>query len=137
MIHKFSLLLLLLILSHSQFTNPGCSNFSSSNLCLSCLNRYYLVSGICFPVNPLCLTYNPSNGNCLTCYSGFILSGSICITAPTILYCQNYSLDGTCTTCQDRFYLSSNTCTKVSDLCLTYSQDTGNCLSCNQGYILN
>ena len=66
---KLLLLVLLTVTAASQFINPGCASFTN-NLCNSCLDRYYLLNNICLPVNPLCLTYNQTNGNCLSCYSG-------------------------------------------------------------------
>lgn len=87
-------LLLLVATTKSQFTNPGCSSFSAQNKCLACHDRYYLLAGICFPVNPLCLTYNSTNGNCLSCYEGFMLVGSSCVPIPEIPFCLNYSAQG-------------------------------------------
>jgi hypothetical protein len=119
---------------NSQFTNPGCSSFSSQKQCLACQDRYYLLAGICFPVSPLCLTYDSTNGNCLTCYQTFMLVGSGCIPMPDIPFCLNYSAQGECLMCQDRYYLTPQGCQKVDDKCQTYSSD-GNCTSCINNYL--
>lgn len=119
---------------HSQFTNPGCSVFNATQ-CISCQQRYYLLAGICFPVNPLCQGYNNTNGNCLSCYEGFILSAYTCVPVPIVPNCLRYAQDGNCSQCADRYYLSSDKqCLSVSILCDNYSSD-GNCTTCIQGYI--
>lgn len=136
-ISKLIIIAILLTISMAQFTNPGCANFDSNNICQSCLNNYYLLSGICFPVSPLCLTYNPTNGNCLSCYNGFILSGTTCAIAPQIANCLNYSSSYTCIGCNAGFYLNNNQCTKVNPLCATYNLSNGQCLTCPSGYSLS
>lgn len=82
-------------------------------------------------VSSLCLTYDPSNGKCLTCNSGSALNAGVCssISAP-IINCL-IQVGSVCSVCQDRYYLSSNLCLQVSPLCVTYDSANGNCLSCN------
>jgi hypothetical protein len=133
-INQLVLLSLLLLTVSSQFTNPGCSSFDVNNDCLACADRYYLQFGICYPVSPLCLTYNNTNGYCLTCFQGYSLNGTICqrTTSPN---CAQYSTSGVCTQCQDRFYLSGQNCIAVGMACTTYLSD-GNCTGCVTGFLL-
>jgi len=128
---------LLFTLTLTQFTNPGCSSFNTNNNCISCINRYYLLSGICFPVSPLCLTYDQTSGQCLTCYSGFMLNQGNCLPVPKISNCLTYSSTGSCTVCSSGYYLMNNTCQQISPLCQTFNATTGICLSCLPNYSLN
>lgn len=56
-----------------------CKQFSNG-VCSECYYRYYLNSqlGYCVPVNPQCRTWN-NQGGCLSCYSGYSISGSQCV----------------------------------------------------------
>ena len=47
--------------------------------CMNCFDRYYPKADKCVQVDGSCGAYNPQNGACLTCKSGFILQGSSCI----------------------------------------------------------
>jgi len=45
-----------------------CLQFDNNGACLNCSSGYYIDSNsICTPVNPLCNTYDMSNGQCITC----------------------------------------------------------------------
>ena len=46
-----------------------------NNKCIQCSTKAYMnIDNRCIQSNPLCATFNHSNGNCLTCYSGFVIS---------------------------------------------------------------
>lgn len=54
------------------YLNNGCKSFDQQGNCVLCSNRFYPdSSGICQPVNPNCYTYDKTNGDCLSCYTGF------------------------------------------------------------------
>jgi hypothetical protein len=94
-------------------------------------------AGICFPVSPLCLTYNSTNGNCLSCYNEFMIVGSGCQRVAKITNCSTYSyVTGQCTGCINGSYLNNETCVLVSILCDTYNNTNGLCKSCVNGYSL-
>jgi hypothetical protein len=38
-------------------------------------------TGKCRQISPLCKTFSPNTGACLTCFPGYIISGSACITS--------------------------------------------------------
>ena len=62
------------------YLNPGCRKFDTDGICLSCSTRFYKdPKSICQPVSPSCNGYNPENGNCTTCYSGFALIEGACL----------------------------------------------------------
>lgn len=49
-----------------------------NNICVQCLNRYFLLNGLCFPVSDLCRTYNQGFGFCESCYAGYVLNSGVC-----------------------------------------------------------
>ncbi len=54
--------------------DPNCDNFDILlGKCLKCAIRFYLNNNNCLGVNPLCADWNPSNGFCIKCYSGYII----------------------------------------------------------------
>lgn len=60
-----------------EFTKqPACLAYDFQNICSQCAPRYYLQSGACLPVSPLCMDYDPSVGNCLSCIPGYGVSSS-------------------------------------------------------------
>lgn len=56
------------------FQDPNCPEFKD-NLCVRCLDRYYLKSGACAAVNPLCKDYSAADGACQSCYPGYSIQG--------------------------------------------------------------
>ena len=60
----------------------NCVSYDSTGVvCVKCFNRYYYESSTntCKEADPLCKTFDSTNGNCKTCYTGFILQGAKCI----------------------------------------------------------
>lgn len=58
-----------------------CKTFNSNTrVCSECYYGYYFnnQSGFCVPVNPQCKSWN-SQGHCLSCYSGYEISGTQCV----------------------------------------------------------
>lgn len=134
---KALLIAVICVLGSSQEQYQGCASSDLAGNCISCLPRNYMSNGYCLPVSALCLTYDPTLGNCLTCYSGFMISGKDCIPIPKIANCITYSSPGVCSSCATRFYLSNKACIQVSPFCLTYDSTSGNCLTCNNGYMIS
>jgi len=53
--------------------NPNCLAFNLTR-CINCKVGYYVgIKSICTTENPLCLTYNMTDGVCITCGPGYIL----------------------------------------------------------------
>ena len=50
------------------------------------------------PVNPVCFNYDNNNGNCLSCYEGFVLNGATCSLIP-IPNCLVNSIFNGCVQC--------------------------------------
>lgn len=124
--------------SYNQATqDPYCMQYRGSS-CSSCSTGYFPLSGTCQPVNPLCRTFDSSSGNCLSCYSGYVIQGASCVVVQevSIAFCQTIS-NGFCQRCIQGYYTQTPLqCAPVSILCSTYDQNTGNCLSCISGYFL-
>lgn len=125
---------------NNTVSDPNCATFQN-NVCIMCSKFYYFNSnGRCTGVNPLCQTYNTTNGNCLSCYSGFQLSGIVCVNAtvaPIDPNCKSF-LNNTCITCSQGFFFNSNgVCSQANPNCLTWNSTNGNCLTCYNGYIIN
>lgn len=56
----------------------NCTSYGANGLCSQCSYGFYLVSGYCNLVNPLCSTWDPNTGACTSCFQGYTLSGTTC-----------------------------------------------------------
>ena len=122
-------------------SNLGCSIWSNG-VCIQCSIRWFFDSNkVCQPVSDLCSTWN-SNGECVSCYNGYIVNQGACIVNPNIFKPSTDSLCATwqnqvCITCAPRSYFNANgVCTPVSDNCATWDSLDGVCLTCYNGYSL-
>lgn len=101
-----------------------------TGICVKCSRNFFFgQDGLCKAVNPLCKTFNPINGNCLTCYQSYVLDGANCVQdvnqASTDPNCASF-LDGVCTSCALRTYLDDRGfCAQVSIDCNTYDGISG------------
>ena len=93
---------------------------------------------LCKQMDPLCRTSDNTTGSCLSCYPGYSLTNSKCEIAQIaqIPNCNLVSSSGACVECFSGYYISNNSCQPVSILCATYSQQTGQCLSCISQHFL-
>lgn len=57
----------------------NCFKYTTAGQCQECYKLYYLSNNECIEADPLCKTFDPSNGRCLTCYSSFTLKDGRCI----------------------------------------------------------
>jgi hypothetical protein len=116
----------------------------SGNTCLKCSVNAYFNNGVCTQVNPLCMTFDSSNGNCLSCYNGYTLYNGYCAinqvspnnTAPSDLLCAQWS-NGICMMCSTGAFFRNCVCVQADTQCKTFDQTYGNCLSCYSGYYLD
>lgn len=107
--------------------------------CIECSQRAVDVNGVCTEVNPLCNSFD-HQGNCLTCFSGYLLQNNNCVLAPLIVNTNISNLcfrveNGVCVLCAKRAYLKDSICVEVNPLCSTFD-NAGKCESCYIGYIL-
>lgn len=120
----------------SANNDPYCIKTNGA-ACVSCASGYYLpATGVCAQLNPYCKDSDLTNGNCLSCYAGYALSGNTCVVAAVvnIPYCAQV-VGNTCASCINGYYVSAGACALVNVLCGTYDQSTGACLSCIPGYV--
>jgi hypothetical protein len=108
--------------------------------CTLCGNGYYInANGLCTLADQSCATFNPTNGNCVTCPAGWVISGTTCVVAPvvSIAYCLTYS-GSRCTNCSPGYYVTaSGSCGVADQRCATYNMNGGACTSCGAGYTLS
>jgi hypothetical protein len=119
--------------------NSGCKTFDSNGQCKVCSTRYYLdIDYICQPVNPQCLTYDSSNGACLSCYPGFgVLEGTCLPGLVTKTFDSNCNtFNGSiCIKCSSGYFINQKgICQAVSPSCKTFNPSNGACTSCFPGF---
>jgi proprotein convertase subtilisin/kexin type 5 len=121
------------------FQDPNCQKFDEAKAnCLQCSARFFLQAGKCQQVNPLCKT-NDNNGQCLSCYPGYVLNTGNCTVGASSNSDVNCAkiVNGSCQQCSQGYYLSnSRNCVQSNPLCKTSSSLSGACLSCYSGYTL-
>ena len=60
--------------------DPGCNTFNWTALtCLKCSFRFYFEDDKCMAVDDLCKGFDEDNGDCTSCYGGYMLDGVKCI----------------------------------------------------------
>ena len=79
--------------------NPYCSRWENG-VCRSC-SRFSWANGTqCVPYDPMCSQTDTRNGNCLSCYSGYLLTSGKCFlntnTQPSDLLCKRWNSAGVC-----------------------------------------
>ena len=71
------------IITPGNMINPGCQQYDGNNNCLKCSVRFAPnADGVCIPVSDNCRTWDEANGNCLSCYAGYVLDQGQCIRDP-------------------------------------------------------
>lgn len=128
--------------SASQPLDPNCASFNANGNCVLCskgssFNNF----GVCASLDPSCLTYNPNNGYCLTCYPGYGLDSTrvTCVVqaaqANPNPYCSKWN--GTiCLSCATGSYFNFNSICVLTDPNCKTTQN-GVCLACYPGYSLD
>jgi hypothetical protein len=121
-------------------TNSLCAKWNGT-ICTQCSSGTFLnPNKICTLVNPLCMTFDQNNGNCLSCFQGYSLSGNTCEVSNATSsdpYCKKFLTEDVCSECSDRYYIGSlGVCVEVNPLCHEYDQITGKCITCFPGFAL-
>lgn len=91
---------------------------------------------MCCQAPTLCSQFNVAEGVCLQCYQGYSVDNGTCKVSPQNEGCALWS-GNSCIQCSKAWYFSNGVCTPVSDQCRTWSNTTGACLTCYNGYLLN
>ena len=119
----------------------GCKTFKNG-VCTECsLNWVFNDKKVCVAVSDQCKSY--SGLLCTSCFKGYVLVNGTCLISlrdtaiPTDAGCKNWDWNAQkCLECSEFWYFNKGICTPVSDLCKTYNNITGFCLSCFKGYAL-
>lgn len=119
--------------------NPYCTRWENG-VCQSC-SRFSWNNGTnCIAFDPMCAQSDPRSGNCLACYSGYLLNSGKCVlntnTRPSDLLCRRWNSAGVCVECSPYSFSRQNMCVAVDALCRTFDRVNGYCLSCYAGYSL-
>lgn len=81
------------------------------------------------------MSYNPANGVCAICNTGYYLSSSsTCIILPT--NCLAANPNGVCTNCAAGYIAAGGQCVAGTANCQSFDPNTALCLACVQGYYL-
>ena len=123
-----------------EVSDPNCREFLTPDICSICSDRYFIgANGLCAEVNPLCRTYEPVNGQCLTCFSGFALSLGGCIESRenvTDSNCKEWN-GSRCIACSFGAYFGpEGKCLLADPLCRTFDPMNGRCTSCYSSFVL-
>lgn len=99
--------------------------------------------GKCQEQNPLCKSTDLNTGGCMTCWSGYTLSGNECIIEKQLAansdpYCLK-TVDGVCTRCSSGYYYNKGQglCAQLDPVCRNSNLDNGDCTDCYAGYALS
>lgn len=119
-------------------SNPFCSKWAG-NTCLSCAtNTYFNVNGVCQQMDVNCQTF--SNGNCISCYSGYQLVNQVCqVSVNTVSdpNCNNFNTNGICTKCASNAYFNDlGVCVKIDATCQIFDMPNRICTRCYPGYTI-
>ena len=98
-------------------SNPLCQIFNGS-VCLKCATRaYFANNGVCVGVSDTCNGYNIENGQCSSCYNGWVLRNGRCdlfqVSVPSLnpdIYCAKSGDSGGCVACFYGFVLRNGRC---------------------------
>lgn len=124
--------------SPAQNRDRNCQQFAPDGNCIKCFSGYFLnPNRQCIMQNNLCATINPQTGECTSCYQGYQLNAGNCTIRLSDPNCKSFNQDGSCRECSASFYFNGAKCLRVNPLCASINQQTGECTSCYQGYILN
>lgn len=101
-------------------------------------------TGFCRVADPECKTFSELDGRCLTCYIGYIIQETKCVQDKNNVLidsnCAEFLEEDplVCLKCSKGYIFNADgKCRKVNDLCATYNEKTGVCLSCFVGFELS
>jgi hypothetical protein len=118
----------------------GCRVWNADS-CIECSQGYYFNNhGVCCQVDQYCLQFNLAQGICEQCYEGYSVVNGKCqtvnATSAANIGCALWN-NGVCQTCSKRWYFNADkVCVAVSDLCSTWDEVSGACLTCYYGSVV-
>lgn len=100
-------------------------------------------TNVCSVQNIICKTINKDNGNCASCYEGYVVDDTSCSMASPDnidVNCKNWANANKkkCVECYTGFYIdaAAGLCTAFDPTCKESDTSNGACKSCYGGYIL-
>jgi proprotein convertase subtilisin/kexin type 5 len=123
----------------SQNVDPNCAKFDTQGICVQCSQGAYFSNGVCTLVDANCKTFNNVNGQCTSCYGGFVLIQGKCVAQSSQNVdpnCAKFDTQGNCVQCSQGAYFSNGVCTLVDANCKTFNNVNGQCTSCYGGFVL-
>ena len=91
-------------------------------------------------MNNQCNRFNATNGRCVTCYLGYMISNGSCIPegGQVDQFCRRFE-NNVCRECYSGYFIKTTTgeCIVINPFCRISNETTGDCLSCYQGYIVS
>lgn len=126
-------------------TIANCARYTSSTVCATCANGYYLANNVCTQHVSItgCSVYSQSVANtCVTCGSGTYLFAyeQTCVAISTVIQnCLLYESTGdNCIYCATGYWLSSPTaCTAIDSTTNCVARSNTGCTACAANYVLN
>lgn len=110
--------------SKEEERDAYCAEFQEG-FCVKCSNGYYFErDGKCTAADPLCATFDPMDGRCLTCFLGYEVQSGLCILKEEDARdpnCASFNPDNTCKQCSKGFVFNQDTknCQLTNPLCKT------------------
>ncbi|KAL7717098.1 Furin repeat-containing protein [Entamoeba marina] len=125
-----------------------CYSTTTTPQCTDCKDGYQYLGGSgdvpysCYEKNIThCSSYSTTQSyKCLSCDTNYFTNtdNDACVTClDSIPNCETCTSDSVCTQCSDLFYLEDATCKSCINHCNICDGDTGECSSCDAGYVLN
>ena len=120
---------------------PGCVEFESEEVCLYCINGFYVSDSICVKSTIVanCDQYSPTEDKCIACEFDYFLSEGDCLErVDKVDNCATYVVDQElCSECEEGYQINETgtECILLPDNCIEYESvdaETGNvtCAKC-------
>ena len=123
----------------------GCAEWKN-NVCQACSAKHYFdANKVCVAVSDQCREWDVNNGQCTSCYFGYIVDNGACVVDPNAPGASDVAGNPNCKVwnnevceeCAFRHWFDANgICQAVANQCNTWDNADGLCLSCYQGYDL-
>lgn len=87
--------------------DSNCAIHDLFNFCQRCNQGFFTSAGNCLLADQLCRTFDPTNGNCLSCYDGYRLNKNRCYLNEPIFNCKMFA-GSVCAECETGYALGAD-----------------------------